>query len=187
MTDIEEIDAAGLRAERDALVALLRACVADGASIGFVLPCPAEEAAAFWDGIAEALGTGARRMLVARIDGRIVGTAQLVLAMPANGLHRAEIAKLMVHPDARRRGIARMLMQRAEAIARALGRTLLVLDTEQGSTAEPLYFGLGFRSSGIVPQYARATDGCGFIATHIMYKVMEPARNEFHMATQRHS
>jgi GNAT superfamily N-acetyltransferase len=175
MTDIEEIDAAGLRAERDALVALLRACVADGASIGFVLPCPPAEAASFWDGIAEALAKGARRMLVARRDGAIVGTVQLVLAMPANGAHRAEIAKLMVHPDARRRGIARLLMERAEAIARGTGRTLLVLDTEQGSTAEPLYVGLGFQSTGIVPNYARATDGNGFIATHIMYKMMAPA------------
>jgi ribosomal protein S18 acetylase RimI-like enzyme len=175
MPEITELDGAALRAERDALVTVLRACVLQGASIGFVLPCPAEEAASFWDGIAEALEKGARRMLVARIAGRIVGTVQLVLGMPANGVHRAEIAKLMVHPDARRRGVARLLMQRVEALARSLGRTLLVLDTEQGSTAEGLYRTLGFGSCGIVPNYARATDGNGLIATHVMYKVMAPA------------
>src|SRR5579875_1537505 len=172
---IEDLDAAGLRAERDALVECLRACVLQGASIGFVLPCPPAEAAAFWDGVAVALETGARRMLVARDDGRIVGTVQLVLGMPANGVHRAEIVKLMVHPDARRRGVARLLMERAEALARTLGRTLLVLDTEQGSTAEDLYRVLGFASCGIVPHYARATDGDGLVATHIMYKVLEAA------------
>ena len=169
---IEELDAAALHAERDALVEILRACVLQGASIGFVLPCPPAEAEAFWDGIAAALDSGARRMLVARDGGRILGTVQLVLGMPANGVHRAEIVKLMVHPDARRRGVARLLMERAEALALELGRTLLVLDTEQGSTAEGLYRMLGFGSCGIVPNYARATDGNGLVATHIMYKTL---------------
>nr|MBA2359839.1 GNAT family N-acetyltransferase [Actinomycetota bacterium] len=40
--------------------------------------------------------------------------------------HRAEIAKLLVHRSARRRGIAQLLMERAEAEARAEGKTLLV-------------------------------------------------------------
>jgi ribosomal protein S18 acetylase RimI-like enzyme len=172
MVDIEELDAAGVRAEREALAGVLRACVLLGASIGFVLPCPPDEARAFWNGIAEALAAGTRRMLIARVDGNILGTVQLVLGMPANGRHRAEIAKLMVHPDARRRGVARLLMERAEALARTLDRTLLVLDTEHGSTAEDLYCSLGFASTGIVPNYARATDGNGLIATHIMYKLL---------------
>ena len=169
MPEIEELDAAGLPAARAALVALLQACVAQGASIGFMLPLPDAEAGAFWDGIAAALAAGARRMLVARLDRAIVGTAQLVTGMPANGRHRAEIAKVMVHPAARRRGIARRLMQRAEALARADGRRLLVLDTVEGGDAEQLYRGLGFRLAGTVPNYARLPDG-PLIATAIMYK-----------------
>ena len=45
---------------------------------------------------------------------------------------------------ARRRGIGSVLLRAAEAETRALGRTLLFLDTEAGSAAETLYHGLGY-------------------------------------------
>lgn len=47
-----------------------------------------------------------------------VGTVQVLLATPANVSHRAEISKLLMHPDARRKSVARSLMQQPEAVAR---------------------------------------------------------------------
>ena len=139
----------------DDLAGVLHASVLDGASVGFVLPFAIDEARGFWQGLEPAFRSGARRLLVARLEGRVVGTVQLVLGMPANGIHRAEIAKLLVHPAARRRGIARMLMVAAEALARRHDRSLLLLDTRRGDSAEGLYESLGFRVAGRFPVMCR--------------------------------
>ena len=167
--DIELLDAVALDAAISDLAELLQACVQNGASVGFVLPLPIEEAARFWRGLAPSVTEGSRLLLVARADGRIAGTVQLSLAVMPNGRHRAEINKLLVHPESRRRGIARALMIEAEALARCRDRTLLVLDTANGEAAEPLYASLGYERVGIVPDYAITPWGV-LEATTIMYK-----------------
>ncbi|MEO6918171.1 MAG: GNAT family N-acetyltransferase [Collimonas sp.] len=151
------------------LTEILMACVAQGASIGFLETPAAEDAFSFWYGVSGSLVSGGRRLLVARFAGQVVGTVQIVLATPANGHHRAEISKLLVHPDVRRKGVARILMQRAEAIARADGRSLLILDTRTGDAAESLYHSIGFERAGIIPDYARSTTG-KLSDTSFMYK-----------------
>ena len=72
------------------------------------------------------------RPLAAFANGELVGTVQVILALPPNQPHPAETAKLLVHRSARRRGIAQLRMERAEVEARAEGKTLLVLDTVTG-------------------------------------------------------
>jgi ribosomal protein S18 acetylase RimI-like enzyme len=166
---IEQLTASAFPAARDALAEVLHACVHAGASVGFVLPFTLDQARAFWDGIGASLAAGQRRLLVGRLDGRVVGTVQLVFAPQDNGRHRAEIAKLLVHPDARRQGIALALMREAETIARQRGLRLLVLDTATGRGAEPLYLGLGFTLTGVVPSYAEDVTG-GLIASSFMHK-----------------
>lgn len=166
---VEEVAPEGFEAVLPGLAEVLHGCVQGGASVGFVLPFGLEDAAAFWRSLAPGFAAGARLLLVARLDGRIVGTAQLVLAMPANGAHRAEVAKVLVHPDARRRGIARVLMLAAEAAARRRGRRLLLLDTSTGRAAEQLYHGLGYTVAGVVPGYAMDPDGSSG-ATTFMFK-----------------
>jgi len=99
-----------------------------------------------------------------------VGTVQLDCDTPANQPHRAEVRKLLVHPRARRAGIARQLMVAIEASARERGRTLLTLDTRSGDHAEPLYLGMGYVVAGRIPGYARASDADRLDATTIMYK-----------------
>lgn len=149
---------------------LLQQCVAAGASIGFIAPLSDEQAAAFWTKIHQSLQSGERRMALALDDGgRVLGTVQLVLDMPPNGQHRAEIAKLMVAPEARRRGIARSLMRWAEDSCREEQRSLIVLDTRTGDAAEPLYLSLGFQSAGKIPAYAMSEAGT-LESTSIMYK-----------------
>ncbi len=161
MTDvtIDEIDATEMQAVLPELGRLLHECVQDGASIGFVFPFTPEQADSFWRALVPAVAAGGRRMLVARRGGAIVGTVTLVLAQPDNGRHRADIVKLMVHPLARRLGIARHLMLAAEAMARSCDRSLLILDTRTGDSGEPLYRSLGFVATGIVPAYARSIHG----------------------------
>ena len=102
---------------------------------------------------------GRRLILAAFADGELVGTVQVILALPPNQPHRGEIAKLLVHRSARRRGVARLLMERAEAEARAEGKSLLVLDTVTGDDAERLYARLGWTRVGVIPGYALYPDG----------------------------
>jgi ribosomal protein S18 acetylase RimI-like enzyme len=142
------------------LVALLQGVVDGGASVGFLPPLRADEAAAYWRGVAAAVPSGGRRLWIARgADGAVAGTVQLDLAGQANGRHRAEVIKLMVAGAARRRGIGRALMEAAEAEARRLGRTTLVLDTRQGDPSETLYRAMGWQLGGTIPRYARSADG----------------------------
>lgn len=156
---IEALSAEGLVAALPELAAVLHASVHAGASIGFLLPFPLAEAEAFWRAVGPQIATGERVMLVARAEGRIVGTASLLLGGLPNGRHRAEVAKVMVHPEARRRGIAAALMRAIEEAARQHGRTLLLLDTTTGRAAERLYLGLGYRALAVLDGYARDPDG----------------------------
>jgi len=172
MPTISELDAAGLLADADQLAEVLRACVLAGASVGFELPFPHEEARAFWLGLHGAVERGERRLFVVRgADGRIDGTLQLVLAGMPNGRHRAELSKMLVHPRARRQGLAQALVRHAEAVARSLGPTLIVLDTCSGEPAEGMYLKLGYERCGEIPQYATMPDG-RLGATTFMYKLL---------------
>jgi GNAT superfamily N-acetyltransferase len=142
-----------------------------GASISFIHPFPVEEAQSFWrDTILPEIRRGRRRMLVARCANEIVGTVQLVPATPPNQRHRADVVKLMVHPKARRRGIARALMTAIEDVARTEGRTLLTLDTRTGDSGEPLYRSLGYLMVGVIPRYSRAADSPELEAASFLYK-----------------
>lgn len=164
----EEIDA-----REGELVALLQHCVADGASIGFMAPLSAEDASAYWQRVGRAVQAGDIRLWAAEADGRLIGSVQLALEQRTNGRHRAEVAKLMVDPALRRRGLGRALMQVLEAEARALGRSTLVLDTRAGDPSERLYEGLGYHRVGEIPNYALSTDGV-LHSTAIYYKLLEP-------------
>uniref|UniRef100_UPI000DD4631B GNAT family N-acetyltransferase n=1 Tax=Rahnella sp. AN3-3W3 TaxID=1610578 RepID=UPI000DD4631B len=146
-------------ADLDALAETLMQSVALGASIGFILPFGFVQAQAFWQKLLPAFERGEKRLLVARVAGKIAGTVQLVVDQPANGIHRGDVVKLMVHPDGRRKGLARKLMTAVEALAREEGKTLLVLDTVTGSPAQTLYENLGFTLSGTIPHYAMSTEG----------------------------
>ena len=153
------------------LAAILHACVRAGASVSYVLPFSFEDAEAFWTrDVLPAVAMGNRRLLVARTSGRIVGTVQLDLATPPNQLHRAEVRKLLVHPDARRQGIATSLMLTLEKEAANAKRTLLTLDTVSGGHAEMLYRTLGYSEAGVIPGYALNFDSSQIEAATIMYK-----------------
>ncbi|RAS21116.1 GNAT family N-acetyltransferase [Paraburkholderia bryophila] len=158
------------------LGALLHACVHDGASVGFVLPCSVEECEAFWGGkVLPTLRHGRLVLLVAREGDAIAGTVQLDYDTMPNQRHRADVRKLLVHPAWRRRGIARALMTELERHALRLQRSLLTLDTRTGDHAEPLYTALGYQAVGVIPGYALDPDQACLEATTFMYKALEAA------------
>ena len=149
----------------DELSKLLVDVVDGGASIGFLPPMAYEEAQKYWRNVTEP-----NVILFAVLwDRKLVGTAQLQLCPEQNGLHRAEISKLMTHPDYRNKGIGRLLMQTAERRALEEGRTLLVLDTREGDPSNHLYASLGYIQAGRIPDYAKSADG-KLDATVIYYK-----------------
>lgn len=153
----EKIDAETLEREIDGFSALLHAVVMAGASVNFVAPFPIEEAEAFWRRkVLPPLRDEARALWALRHGRQVVGTVQLDLDTPPNQPHRAEIAKLLVHPEHRRQGFGRALMAALEREAWRRGRTLLTLDTRTGDAAEPLYASIGYRTVGVIPDYCRA-------------------------------
>jgi ribosomal protein S18 acetylase RimI-like enzyme len=160
----------------DMLAGILHAVVHMGAGVSFVVPFSLDDARAFWvDKVLPGTRARTRRVVVARFDAAIVGTAQIDLMVPPNQKHRAEVVKLLVHPSARRRGIARALMVELEAIALSEGRTLLTLDTWTGSDAERLYQSLGYTTVGVIPRYARGSLTPALEPATIMYKELAPA------------
>jgi len=170
---VARLDAAGLDRRLDRLAEILRACVHDGASVNFVLPFDRTAAARFWrEKVRPDVAAGRIVLLAAWIDGEIAGTAQLVLVETPNQAHRADVAKVLTHPDMRRRGVARRLMEAVEAAALARGRTLLVLDTRTGDAAEKLYGALGYKVAGVIPGFARHPGAARLEGATFMYKAL---------------
>lgn len=157
------------------LAELLHACVLGGGAVSFVQPFSVAEARAFWrDKVAPGVAAGSRILMAAIVEDRVAGSVQADLATPPNQPHRAEVAKLLVHPDFRRRGIARALMVELERRVAEAGRTLMTLDTRTGAEAEPLYLSLGYEIVGVIPDYALNPEGDGGLhGTTVMYKHLE--------------
>jgi ribosomal protein S18 acetylase RimI-like enzyme len=147
--------------------------VASGGSISFMYPVSEEKALSFWRKISQSVIAGERILLVARDEhGAIVGTVQSVVSQPENQPHRADIAKMMVHPRARRCGIAEALMREIERLTFAAGKTVMVLDTETDQAASHLYTKLGWQVAGHIPDYALKPHG-GLCSTTYFYKHLE--------------
>jgi GNAT superfamily N-acetyltransferase len=157
--EVRRLRATEMHAQLDALAGVLFDCVAGGASVSYMAPFSHEQARSAFEGFATEVEHGRRLLLAAFADDDLVGTVQVILALPPNQPHRAEIAKLLVHRSARGRGIAQLLMERAEAEARAEGKTLLVLDAVTEGDAARLYERLGWTEVGVIPGYALYPDG----------------------------
>ena len=157
--EIRRLGAGEVHAHLDGLAAVLVDCVAGGASVRYMAPFSPEQARVAFEAVAVDVEQGRRVLLAAFAGEELVGTVQVALAMQPNSPHRAEIAQLLVHRSARRRGVARLLMERAEAEARAEGKTLLVLDAVSDGDAARLYERLGWTVVGVIPGYALYPDG----------------------------
>jgi GNAT superfamily N-acetyltransferase len=141
-------------------------CVEGGASVSFMLPMTRAKADAFWTGVSTSVARGERVVLAAEDEtGAIVGTAQVILSQPENQPHRGDLAKMLVHRRARRRGVGAKLLVAAERSALDAGKTLLVLDTASDD-AERLYARQGWQRCGVIPDYALLPDGAPCATTY---------------------
>jgi len=159
-------------AEIAALATVLQDCVQSGASVSFMLPMPLEKAAGYWRGLAGAVERGEVIVLAAYQGGALLGTVSLLLQQPENQPHRADVAKMLVHRAARRRGIGARLLAAVEEAARRAGKTLLVLDTASADAAS-VYASGGWQRVGEIPDYALWPGG-GLCATTVFYKRLPP-------------
>lgn len=160
---------------RHGLATLLLDAVNNGASVGFMADLTLEDAYTWCDGLREDVADGNLLLWVVVQDEQVLASTQLALCQKANGLNRAEVQKLMVLKEARRRGLGQQLMQALEQAARQLKRGLLFLDTEAGSPAEAFYLSLGYTRVGELPNYCQSPDG-RYTPTAIYFKTLgQPA------------
>ncbi|GIX10119.1 GNAT family N-acetyltransferase [Elioraea sp.] len=153
-TVVEVLDAAAAVSAERRLADVLKACVDDGAVVGFLAPLAMEKARSFWRDRAAEVAAGKRVILCAWVDGAIGGCLQLDMDTPENQSHRAEVRQLIVHPGFRRKGVGRELMARIDQAGLAHGRRLLVLRTWPGGPAEAIVRSLGWNFVGVIPGYA---------------------------------
>ena len=166
---IRALDPDAVEAAAPALASVLLDCVQGGASVSFMADLTREAAEAFWRGGASEARTDGRAVLVAEDRSGVVGVVEVIPAWPDNQPHRADIAKMLVHRRARRRGLAEALLRAAEAAAADMAKTVLVLDTVTGGDAERLYARMGWTAVGVIPDYALFPDG-RFCDTTVFYK-----------------
>jgi ribosomal protein S18 acetylase RimI-like enzyme len=150
------------------------AAILDGGGFGWVKPQPRDMLARYFRGV---LLVPERSLFVARLDGTVVGAAQLVRP-PRNNEAQAFSAQLMhffIAPYARGHGLARLLIQRVEDYAAAIGVRVLNLDVrETQESAIHLFEAAGFVRWGTHPAYAQV-DG-RVIAGHFYFKHLVPTR-----------
>jgi GNAT superfamily N-acetyltransferase len=156
---VEVLDAAAAASAERCLAELLMACVADGASEGFLPPLAADTARAFWRRAASGVAKATTVLLAGWIDGTLVGCVALDLATPLNQPHHATVEMLLVHPAVRRRGLARALMRRLEAAAAQAGRTLLTLRARADDPVVAFCQSEGWTAAGVIPQLMLGADG----------------------------
>ena len=109
----------------------------------------------YWKGI---LVVPERILIVARIDGVICGSAQLVRPSPGNEAQAfaVQLQHAFIAPWARGYGLARRLMEKAEVLARTEGFDVITLDVrETQERAIRLYEALKYVRWGRNPFYAR--------------------------------
>ncbi len=164
-----------VRFDEDDLAALCEAAdaaIIDGGGFGWVSPPGRIALERYFRGV---LLVPERALFLARSEGMVVGSAQLVRP-PRNNEAQAFAATLMhsfIAPYARGAGLAKLLTERVEDGARALGYRVLNLDVrETQEAAIALYESLGYIRWGVHPAYARVA-GRTVRGVHY-YKTLQP-------------
>lgn len=169
MKDIEILEINEIADYEEGLSLLLEDSINSGASIGFLVPVEKNEVLNYWREVNHKLAQGNSRLWIAIQQGKVVGSVQLSLVSKKNGVHRAEVEKLMVLTSARKQGIATLLLKELEKFSKENGLRLLVLDTREGDVSELLYSKIGFVRVGVIPSFALSSNG-SYDGTAIYYK-----------------
>lgn len=129
--------------------------ILDGNGFGWLRPPPRRVLESYWRGV---LLVPERELYTARLDGHVVGSAQLLKPPPNNeaGAHSATMSTFFIAPWARGHGLARGLLKAVEDSARAQGFAMLDLDVRATQEAAiQLYESGGFKRWGAKSRYAR--------------------------------
>ena len=169
-------------ADTDALTALLIETVAANGSVGFMHPLSLADARAFWSQALASAMRDERVVLGVWLDGALVGTGTVVLAMAPSQPHRAELTKVMTALSVRGTGIGAALVAALEQAARDAGKSLLTLDASVIEGATTFYRRLGYHSVGDIPGYAYKPLG-GLGATRVFWKSLDTREDNATSAT----
>lgn len=158
--------------ELAALCEATNAAIVEGGGFGWV---EAQSRAALERHFRGILLVPEREFFVAKLDGEVVGSAQLVRPPRNNEAQAfsAQLAHAFIAPYARGFGLARLLVRRVEERAAAMGVRVINLDvraTQEGAIT--LFEGLGYTRWGSHPAYARV--GGATVAGYFYYRVIEP-------------
>jgi len=145
------------------IASLHMACITTDHTLATFLP-PLSHAKVlhFWQGYAADVAEGLRDIIMillpaqselSEAEAEVVAVVVLHKPMAETGPFRAEVLKLFVSPEHRKKGLAKRLMVKLEEVARREERTLLMLDTETGSPAESVYPRLGYTKIGEIPGF----------------------------------
>lgn len=160
-------DASVVEKHLASLRGLLQHCIndePDSSSIGFLAPLSDHTATSYWlDLLSSVIGPGATTtLLIATAPGsdEIVATVQLARMPKETHAFKGEVRKLMVHPEYRRHGLGRRMMDEVERVAREeFALELLLLDTSKETPARQFYLRTGWTEWGICPDYAKSASG----------------------------
>jgi len=134
------------------------AAIKAGGGFGWLELPSRETLERYWQGV---ITVPMRLLFVARLDGVICGTCQIVRPPHNNEAqkHSCQITGLFVSPWARGHGLSQKLLDRAESEALALGHSVINLDVrETQNRAIAIYEAAGFQQIGTHPYYA-SVDG----------------------------
>jgi acetyltransferase len=169
---LRRVTVEGFAHYQQGLYELLEDAVRQGASIGFLDDFDRAQGVAYLSELKGQLESAERLLWVVVRNEQVLASVQLAPCKKANGRHRAEVQKLLVHMDFQRHGLATQLMNGAELEARRKGLSLLFLDTEARSPAEAFYKAAGYTRVGEIPDYAGRPDGT-LINTALYYKLLQ--------------
>lgn len=172
---IRPVSADELEELTPSLTDLLVDTVQNGASLGFLPQVTTVEARRYWLSLVPEVTDGRRLVVGAFVDGRIAGSAQLVLPGLPNARHRAEVQKVFVHRSLRGQGVGRWLMSAVHSAAREHGRSLVLLNTRRGGAPERFYKRLGYREVGVIPGYMAGPSG-ELLDSVLLYRELSPLR-----------
>ena len=134
--------------------------VAHGAGVSFMHPLLTADAQNYWQSQLASLALGQTFIFVCQDrQSTITGTVMLQKSWAPNQPHRADVAKLLVHSDHRRQGVASALMLALEKYAVDTGLKLITFDAVAGGGAESFYRTMGYVPAGVIPGYAYSGDG----------------------------
>ena len=148
------------------------AAIEGGGGFGWVELPARDSLERYWEGV---MVMPARMLLVARLDGVICGTCQLWKPAPNNEAqgHTVQLTTNFIAPWARGHGLAKMLIEKAEAVALSEGFAVINLDVRETLTdAIALYEKLNYTRIGEHPYYARAENKV--FKGYYYYKVIDP-------------